>query len=157
MLAVRHSFPCNYVALGAFTLAQAYSLGIVATTYSPTAVLTALVLTAACLATLTLIAHALRHRDLSFFGVALFTSGYVFLLTIIALSFVPPSATSAVVIGAAGAMLFSGYVVFDVWLMLSPHRGLPLDEYIMAAMNIYLDAVNLFVWLLQLLGSQDVS
>ena len=51
-----------------------------------------------------------------------------------------------------GCILFSGYILFDTWLImdkLSPH------EYVLAAIMLYLDIINLFLYLLQLLSSND--
>ncbi len=59
----------------------------------------------------------------------------------------PPGAAAA----AAGALLFCGYLVFDTQLLI---QRLDLDDYIWAAVQIYLDVVNLFLYILRLLGQQ---
>ena len=57
-----------------------------------------------------------------------------------------------------GTLIFFGYIVFDVQYYLSSHSKLNLynrdDLHIEAALNIYLDGVNIFIRLLELFGSK---
>lgn len=153
MFAVRHTQPWNYVVLALFTVSTGYSLGVVAASYSPAAVATALSLTASATAAMAALAFLLRNRDLSLFGLGLVAAGWVFLGALLATSFLG-AAGSGVAIGAIGAMLFCAYALFDIWLMIQ-HRGLGLDEHLLAAMTVYLDVINLFVWLLTLVGGSE--
>ena len=53
-------------------------------------------------------------------------------------------------LAVGGAALFSLYIVYDVWLIsarLSP------DEYVPAAITLYLDIMNLFLHILRILAS----
>ena len=54
-------------------------------------------------------------------------------------------------LGAGGALLFSSFIVVDTQMMLSK---LSPEEYMMAAINLYLDIINLFLHLLRLLGER---
>ena len=56
--------------------------------------------------------------------------------------------------GAAGALVFSLYLVYDTQLMLGgKHKyALSPEEYIFAALNLYLDIINLFLYLLSIFG-----
>jgi len=56
--------------------------------------------------------------------------------------------------GAAGALVFSLYLVYDTQLMLGgKHKyALSPEEYIFAALNIYLDVVQLFMYILMIVG-----
>lgn len=49
---------------------------------------------------------------------------------------------------AAGALLFCGFIIYDTHLLM--HKLSP-EEYILAAINLYLDIINLFLHLLRLL------
>ncbi|XP_036184122.1 protein lifeguard 1-like isoform X2 [Myotis myotis] len=55
---------------------------------------------------------------------------------------------------ALGTVLFSFYLVMDVQLLMggSHHVQLDPEEYVFAALNIYLDIINLFIFILQLIG-----
>lgn len=52
------------------------------------------------------------------------------------------------VFAAAGALLFCGFIIYDTHLLM--HKLSP-EEYILAAINLYLDIINLFLHLLRLL------
>ena len=53
-------------------------------------------------------------------------------------------------IGIGGALIFSCYLVYDTQLMMGGKHAYSLspEEYIFAALNIYLDIVNLFIYIL---------
>jgi hypothetical protein len=47
-----------------------------------------------------------------------------------------------------GACLFSGYIVYDTNLIM---KHLSAEEYIVGVLNLYLDIINLFIKILQIL------
>lgn len=51
-----------------------------------------------------------------------------------------------------GAIIFSLYIIFDTWLLA---EKLPYDEWILACVSLYLDIINLFLFLLQLLSESQ--
>ena len=53
-----------------------------------------------------------------------------------------------------GAVLFGAYLVFDTQMMLGGHHKYSIspEEYIFAALNLYLDIVNLFLYILSILN-----
>ncbi|KAI4543926.1 hypothetical protein MG293_006720 [Ovis ammon polii] len=54
-----------------------------------------------------------------------------------------------------GTVIFSLYLVMDVQLMVGGrhhHSDLDPEEYVFAALNIYMDIINLFLFILQLIG-----
>ena len=56
--------------------------------------------------------------------------------------------------GSIGALIFSLYIVYDTQLMMGgKHKyALSPEEYIFAALNIYLDVINLFMYILMIVG-----
>ena len=56
--------------------------------------------------------------------------------------------------GSIGALIFSLYIVYDTQLMMGgKHKyALSPEEYIFAALNIYLDVVQLFMYILMIVG-----
>ena len=61
-------------------------------------------------------------------------------------------------IGAAGAFVFSLYLIYDTQMMMGGKHKYALDpeEYIFAALNIYLDVINLFMYILMIVvGSRS--
>jgi FtsH-binding integral membrane protein len=154
MFAVRHKHPYNYTVLALFTVCTGYSLGVVAASYSPATVVTALSLTASATAAVAALAYVLRNRDLSLFGMGLMAAGWVFLGALLATSFLSAGAGSGVALGAIGAVLFCAYTLFDLWLMMQ-HRGIGLDEHMIAALTLYIDLINLFTFILGAMGSTE--
>ena len=57
--------------------------------------------------------------------------------------------------GAAGALVFMVYIVYDTQLMIGGKHKYSLDpeEYVFAALNLYLDIINLFLYLLSIIGA----
>jgi len=60
-----------------------------------------------------------------------------------------------------GTLLFFGYIVFDVQYYLTEHSPALMnhrdDFHVEAALNIYLDGINIFIRLLEIIGSNDKS
>ena len=56
-----------------------------------------------------------------------------------------------------GALVFSLYLVFDTQLMLggSHKYSISPEEYIFAALNLYLDIVNIFIYILAIVGGSN--
>jgi modulator of FtsH protease len=91
-------------------------------------------------------------QDFSFLGGFLFMGlfgliggGILFLIW-------PPAHGVYMVYCAVGALLFCGYVLYDTSVMLQSWEG---DDYVGFAISLYLDFLNLFLYLLQLLASKD--
>ena len=58
-------------------------------------------------------------------------------------------------IGIAGALIFSCYLVYDTQLMMGGTHAYSLspEEYIFASLNLYLDIINLFMYILSIIGN----
>ena len=61
--------------------------------------------------------------------------------------------------GSVGALIFSLYIVYDTQMMMGgKHKySLSPEEYIFAALNLYLDIINLFMYLLAIFGGNRGS
>ncbi|KAJ7418888.1 Protein lifeguard 4 [Willisornis vidua] len=122
----KHQHPVNLYLLFGFTLLEALTVAITVTFYDVSIVLQAFILTTAVFLGLT--AYTLQSkRDFSKFGAG---------------------ETVELVFAAAGALLFCGFIIYDTHLLM--HKLSP-EEYILAAVNLYLDIINLFLHLLRLL------
>lgn len=87
------------------------------------------------------------NRDLGWMGKGLFVA-LIALFVVIILTMLFPSKLMMVLISVATFVLFSMYLLFDINQL---ERGKE-DSYVMATVNIYLDLLNIFTSLLQLLG-----
>ena len=59
--------------------------------------------------------------------------------------------TKHLALSVGGAAIFSLYIVYDVHMI---SKRLSPDEYVLGAITLYLDIINLFIRLLRLLGSR---
>ncbi|KAL0619589.1 Protein lifeguard 1 [Plecturocebus cupreus] len=149
---LRRQVPANYILLGVFTVLQGLLLGAVSVFYKADEVLWATAATA--MVTLALTLFALQTKwDFTFLNGGLFVSYFVLLVYGIILIFVP-SYWLHLLYAGLGTVLFSLYLVMDVQLMLGGHHHYSLnpEEYVFATLNIYLDIINLFLFILRLIG-----
>lgn len=52
----------------------------------------------------------------------------------------------------AGVIIFSGYIIFDTYLIFNRYSP---EDYIMASTTLYLDMINLFLRILQILNANS--
>ena len=135
------------------TLCEAFLLGTVAAHYDADAVLIAVGITAVVVFALTIFAFQTKW-DFTMMG------GMLFVLVIVLFCFgiaaaIIQSKILSLVYASIGALIFSAYIVFDTQLMLGgKHKySLSPEEYIFAALNLYLDIVNLFLFILTIVGA----
>ncbi|KVH91449.1 Bax inhibitor 1-related protein [Cynara cardunculus var. scolymus] len=69
-----------------------------------------------------------------------------------AVMFFPVGPTSNAIIGGLGAVLFSGYIIYDTENLI---KRFTYDEYIWASVTLYLDILNLFLAILRMLRQGD--
>lgn len=68
--------------------------------------------------------------------------------------FFPRNQIMTLIYCGIGAILFSVYLVYDVQLIAGGRRNeFGVDDYIPAALAVYLDIINIFLFILRLLGS----
>ncbi|KAM6215938.1 protein lifeguard 4 isoform 1-T1 [Rhynchocyon petersi] len=146
----RHRHPLNLYLLSGFTLLEALTVAIVVAFYDVYVILQAFILTTAVFLGLT--AYTLQSkRDFSKFGAGLFTLLWILCLSgFLRLFFY--SETVELVFAAGGALLFCGFIIYDTHSLM--HRLSP-EEYILAAISLYLDVINLFLHLLRLLEAAN--
>lgn len=61
----------------------------------------------------------------------------------------------SVVYASLGALIFAMYLVYDTQIMMGGGKmySISPEEYIFAALNLYLDIVNLFLYILQIISA----
>ncbi|XP_046667552.1 protein lifeguard 4-like [Homalodisca vitripennis] len=142
----RREYPTNLILLAAFTLIQAYSVGVVVTYFEQFVVLQALVLTVVVVGGLT--AYTLQSkRDFSSLGSFLFASLCVLIVGGFLTIFFGSTALE-LFLSVGGALLFSLFIIYDTQEMM---KRLSPEEYILATINLYLDIINLFLHILRAL------
>ena len=142
--------PTNLYLLFGFTLMESFILGVVCAAYESAGygflILQAAGITATIFLSLTAFTFYSRY-DFGFLRMYLF-AGLVGLL-VFGLFCALFGFRTPYLYSLFGAMLFCGYIVFDTWQLSKKYA---YDEYVPAAIDLYLDIVNLFLYVLDLLG-----
>jgi len=146
----RRKTPQNYIFLGIFTLVQGFMLGTVTAYFDAESVLIAVGICAGVTLALTLLAFQTKY-DLTTCGGMLCVMVMALIIAGIAVA-IFPSKLAIIGYGVVGALIFSLYIVYDTQLMMGGKRKYALDpeEYVFAALNLYLDVINLFLYILQI-------
>lgn len=147
-MAVRRKPVWNLVALFAFTGLSGLTLGPVMLMYDVAVVQEAMVLTAVIFASLTMYV-IISKKDFSFLSGFLITGLVVVIIGSLLNVFLFQSPMGEFVISAAGVILFSGFILYDTSNIL---RNYAVEDYTAATLSLYLDVLNLFLFLLRLLG-----
>lgn len=149
---VRRSFPSNLICLLLFTIFQSFLLGSAASRYDTEAVMLAVAICSVICLGLTIFAFQTKIDFTT-------CSGFLFvsLLILIIFGFVAiifPGKIMQLIYASAAALIFSLYLVFDTQLMIGgKHRySISPEEYIFATLNLYLDIINIFMSILEIIG-----
>lgn len=156
----RH-FPLNYILLFIFTVFEAVMLGFISSFYSPESLLIATSVTVFIFLGLTIFA-SLTRTDFSGSGPYLFVFGMALLVFGALFCVLPPLGhaftVASMCYSCLGVVLFSFYIIFDTQKILGQWGGhqvyISIDEYAFAALNLYMDIINLFVNLLSIMGER---
>ncbi|RVW54686.1 Protein LIFEGUARD 4 [Vitis vinifera] len=175
--------PVNYLLLGVFTVSLAFVVGLTCaftsglesgTTHKPSptlyhlsqaskathegkvgkVILESVILTTVVVVSLTLYTFwaAKRGYDFNFLGPFLF--GAILVLMVFALIQIlfPLGRLSVMIYGLLASLIFCGYIIYDTDNLIKRYS---YDEYIWAAVSLYLDVINLFLALLTVFRAAD--
>merc|ERR1711894_503403 len=136
------------------TLAEGFMLGTVTARYRADEVLMAVGVCAAITLALTIFAFQTKI-DFTAMGGVLIAVLVCFVLFGLIAAFFPASRTLNLVYAGIGTIIFSLYIVYDTQLMVggSHKYSLSPEEYVFASLNLYLDIVNLFMYILSIIGN----
>jgi len=156
---VLRKFPLNFCLLFAFTLTEGVLVGLITASYDTTAVLIALGITLLVVGGLS--TYAISTKS-DFTG----AGPYLIVFTLVLIGFglvtlIPFGDKVNNIINklyaAMGALLFSFYLVYDTQLIAGGKHlqyRLSIDEYVFGALALYIDIIQLFLYLLELVGSR---
>jgi modulator of FtsH protease len=148
-------FPKNVILTLIFTFIEGIWLApflLLAERNAPGSVGSAALLTLVAFGGLTTYAFVSR-RDFSAWG-GFFMIGVLVLFAAMLVNMFMHSAAIALWTSAVGVLIFSGLLVFDTWRILRS-GSFGQDDYVIAAVQIYLDLLNMFMFILTLLGGRN--
>jgi hypothetical protein len=155
-LGAKRTYPWNYILLFVFTVGTSIDIGYICAVFHATGhgilVLQAFAATAVIFCALTAYAFV-SGRNFSFFGGFLSVMLWGLFLTGLG-GFFFPWMVQSLLYGLVGALTFCAYILYDVWRI---QHKFSYDDYIGATLELYLDIVNLFLYILKILSKLDKS
>lgn len=150
---VRRKSPMNFILLGLFTLAESFMLGCMASRFNSQEVILAVGVTAGVCLALTLFAFQTKWDFTTCTGFLFVAVVVLFFFGIFAIIF--HNRILTLVYASLGALIFSFYLVYDTQLMMGgKHKySLSPEEYIFAALSLYLDITRIFMYILTIIGA----
>jgi len=143
----RRESPMNLILLAAFTVVEAFTVGVLVAHYNTAVVLQAFFLTASVVIGLTMYTFQSK-RDFSGWGVPLMSGLWILLLGGMMFMFIGGE-VKEMAFAVGGAILFSGFIIYDTHMIMT--RVSP-EEYVIATIELYLDIINLFIQILKILS-----
>lgn len=148
---VRRRHPWNLVALSVLTLSMSYMVGMIASFHDTDTVVMAVGITAVVCFTVVIFSMQTKYDFTSCYGV-LFVCLIVLLIFGILCIFIRDRILHIVYAGL-GALLFTCFLAVDTQLLLgNKELSLSPEEYIFAALNLYMDIINIFLYILAIIG-----
>ena len=141
-----------------FAVVFGISMSTIFLTYTGESIALTFFATAGAFAGLSLFGYTTK-KDLSGFG-SFLIMGLIGIIIATVLNFFLQSGTLAFVISVLGVLIFAGLTAYDTQRLKQQYAYLRGTEYIgkaviLGALSLYLDFVNMFMFLLQFLGSRE--
>lgn len=139
----------KYILLIIFSLSMSYMISNMLLYYDSKTIIIATGITMTDLILMTFISFFIKVN--SYFMEFLFISTFSLLLIYIINIFIM-STFLQLLIAWSGSVIFSGFIVFDTKMILSnKYRVYSKNDFVIASINLYLDIINLFLYILQCL------
>ncbi|XP_067267314.1 glutamate receptor, ionotropic, N-methyl D-aspartate-associated protein 1a (glutamate binding) [Chanodichthys erythropterus] len=147
----RRKHPWNLVALSILTLSLSYMVGMIASFYDTDTVIMAVGITVVVCFTVVLFSLQSKYDFTSCWGVL-----FVCLIVLVIASFLCifiQNKILHIVYASLGALLFTCFLAVDTQLLLGNKKlAISPEEYVYAALNLYTDIINIFLYILTIVG-----
>jgi FtsH-binding integral membrane protein len=149
---VARKVPGNYILLTLFTICESIMVSYIVSTYPPETVMIAAGLTIVIVVGLTVYACNTKTDFTWLGGILVCSLLLMFCLGLFSIIFGGFLRTLYCVLGV---FVFSLYLIFDTQLIMGKFGTVfQIDDYIFAALNIYLDIIQIFIYLLSIIGGR---
>uniref|UniRef100_A0A1A8FF31 Glutamate receptor, ionotropic, N-methyl D-aspartate-associated protein 1 (Glutamate binding) n=1 Tax=Nothobranchius korthausae TaxID=1143690 RepID=A0A1A8FF31_9TELE len=148
---VRRRHPWNLVALSILTLSMSYMVGVIASFHNTESVIIAVGITAVVCFTVIIFSMQTKYDFTSCYGVLFVCLIVLFVFSILCIIF--QNMILNIVYAGLGALLFTVFLAVDTQLLLgNKELSLSPEEYVFAALNLYTDIINIFLYILAIVG-----
>lgn len=152
--ALYRKVPLNYILLTVFTISYSWWIAGYTILYTKASVLVALFLTVVMVLCLTIYAFY-KKTDFTTLGGFLFTALILLLVCSLIQIFIYIPLFNMIII-YAGLIVFCIYLIYDVQLIVGKNNiKFSEDDYILAAINLYVDIIAIFIRILDCVGTRD--
>lgn len=154
---VARTVPTNYILLFLLTICISYMLAVICQFYTTASIFNALLITILVTCGLTGFTIVYKPKLSIIIGaiVVVFLGLVGILILYLVLLFSGGNVQGVLFLYYfLGVILYGLFLVFDVKRLTSKKYGLTIDDYVFAALMIYLDIVNLFLEILRLVGDK---
>lgn len=150
---LRRKAPHNFILLGLFTVCESLFLAVISSKYRLDEVLLAAGITTVVCLGLTIFAFQTKW-DFTVMGGVLFVAVLILFLFGILSIFIRGN-IFRLIYASLGALIFSIYLIYDTQMMMGGEHKYSIspEEYVFAALNLYLDIINIFIYILTIIGS----
>ncbi|XP_056148538.1 transmembrane BAX inhibitor motif containing 1a [Lampris incognitus] len=154
----RRKFPWNAILLLIFTLSMSYMTGAISSHYDTKAVFLALAITAVVCIAVTIFCFQTKvdftkcQGLFCVLGIVMLVTG---IITVIVLSFkyIP---WLHMLYAALGAIVYTLFLAYHTQLLIGNRKySISPEEYVFAALSIYVDIIQIFIFLLQIIGASS--
>jgi len=144
--------PLNYILMTVWTVCESILVATCCSLYDPEIVIMAGILTAAVTISLTIYAFTTK-TDFTFLGGLLFVSICLILFFGIFCFAFRSVRVLHIFFCILGVLVYSLYLIYDTQLVMGKFgQEYSVDDYIIAAIMIYIDIIQMFLYILQLFG-----
>ncbi|GMR58277.1 hypothetical protein PMAYCL1PPCAC_28472, partial [Pristionchus mayeri] len=154
---VRRSFPMNLILTGIFTFATGFMTMCITMQFTIESVLMALIITTACCGIIIIFAMQTKYDLTSCMGVMALLSMFLFVFGIIAIIGTMAFKVRILytIYAGLGALMFMAYLAIDVQMLMGGRKyEISPEDHIFAAIQLFLDIVQIFWFILSLFGSR---
>lgn len=150
---VRRSYPTNIILLFIFTLVMSYMVGVISSFHETDVVLMAAGICAACCLAVSVFSIHTKFDFTSCAGFLFVAVWALFLFGIMAIF--TYNRILNTVYAVLGAILFMAFLAYDTQMLMGGRKyELSPEEHIFAALQLYMDIVQIFLFLLRILGKR---
>jgi protein lifeguard len=150
---IARKVPLNYILLFVITIGQSYMLSMICAVYEPELVFLVFVIGTISFLAMSVYAYTAQY-DLTIYGSVIWGISACMLTISIMFFFVRGIRTMFLIYSALGVILTLVFVAVDTQMILQNKKyGVSQDDYIKGALILFIDFINLIIYLLNVIGS----